>query len=59
MTFPRSLTAVHIPATIEYNWYIVSTVTSGEDKVKKNIEIRAKNLNLEEKIVQVLVPTEE
>ena len=59
MTFPRSLTAVHIPATIEYNWYIVSTVTSGEDKVKKNIEIRAKNLNLEDKIVQVLVPTEE
>ena len=59
MTFPRTLTAVHIPTVIEYNWYIVSTVGSSEDKVKKNIEIRAKNLDLQEKVVQVLVPTEE
>jgi len=59
MTLPRALSAVNIPSSIEYNWYIISTLGSSEDKVKKNIEIRAKNLNLQEKIVQVLVPTEE
>ena len=59
MTFPRALSAVHIPVSIEYNWYIVSTIGTAEDKIKKNVEIRAKNLDLQEKIVQVLVPTEE
>ena len=59
MTFPRALSADHIPVSIEYNWYIVSTIGTAEDKIKKNVEIRAKNLDLQEKIVQVLVPTEE
>ena len=42
---------------LEYKWYIINTYTSMENRVKKNIEIRAKNLDLRTKIVQVLVPT--
>jgi len=43
----------------EYNWYIINTYHTLENRVKKNIEIRSKNLNLNSKIVQVLVPTAE
>ena len=43
----------------EYKWYIINTYHTLENRVKKNIEIRSKNLDLSSKIVQVLVPTEE
>ena len=43
----------------EYNWYIINTYHTLENRVKKNIEIRSKNLDLNSKIVQVLVPTGE
>ena len=60
----RPLRATSIPKEaveeeIEYKWYIINTYTSMENRVKKNIEIRAKNLDLITKVVQVLVPTEE
>jgi len=43
----------------EYKWYIINTYHTLENRVKKNIEIRSKNLDLSSKIVQVLVPTSE
>ncbi len=40
-------------------WYAVHTYVGYEDKVKANIEKRAKALGMEDKIYQVLIPTEE
>ncbi|AEB11193.1 transcription termination/antitermination protein NusG [Marinithermus hydrothermalis] len=40
-------------------WYAVHTYVGYEDKVKANIEKRAKALGMEDKIFQVLIPTEE
>ena len=47
------------PKEEPFNWYIINTYHTLENRVKKNIEIRAKNMDLRSKIVQVLVPTEE
>jgi len=47
------------PQEEPFNWYIINTYHTLENRVKKNIEIRAKNMDLRSKIVQVLVPTEE
>jgi transcriptional antiterminator NusG len=55
----RPLRAVNTELEQEYKWYIVGTYTAMESRVKKNIEIRAKNMDLGTKIVQVLVPTQE
>ena len=55
----RSLHAVKPTIEQEYKWYIIGTYTAMENRVKKNIEIRAKNMDLGTKIVQVLVPTQE
>ncbi len=40
-------------------WYAVHTYVGYEDKVKENIERRARALGMEDKIFQVLIPTEE
>ena len=40
-------------------WYVVHTYSGFEAKVKSSIEERAKTLGLQEKITQILVPTEE
>ncbi len=40
-------------------WYVVHTYSGFEAKVKSSIEERAKSLGLQEKITQILVPTEE
>lgn len=40
-------------------WYLVHTYPGQEDKIKTNIERRAKSQGLEERIARVLVPTEE
>ena len=39
-------------------WYVIHTQTGYEDKVKANIETRAKTNNLDHLVAQVLVPTE-
>lgn len=39
-------------------WYIVYTVAGMEEEVKKNIELKAKNLGLDNKIFRVIVPFE-
>jgi transcription termination/antitermination protein NusG len=40
-------------------WYVINTYSGYENKVKTNLESRIKGLNMEEKIFQVLVPSEE
>jgi len=43
----------------EAQWYIVHTYSGQEERVKKNLEIRIQSLDMQDKIFQVIVPTEE
>ena len=43
----------------EARWYIVHTYSGQEDRVKKNLELRINSLDMQDKILQVIVPTEE
>jgi transcriptional antiterminator NusG len=40
-------------------WYVVHTYSGYEDKVKNSLEMAIANLNMQELITKVLVPTEE
>jgi len=42
----------------EAKWYVVHTQTGVEARVKSGLEARAKNAGLEDKIAEVLIPTE-
>lgn len=42
----------------EKKWYVVRALSGSEKKVKKYIESEIKRLNLQDKIAQVLIPTE-
>ena len=41
------------------NWYVVHSYSGYENKVKKNLEHRIESLNVQGKIFEVVVPTEE
>lgn len=43
----------------EKKWYVIQTLTGHEDKVKQAIDLTIKSKGLQDKIFQVLVPTEE
>jgi transcriptional antiterminator NusG len=40
-------------------WYVVHTYSGHEDKVKKSLEMAVVNLNMQDTVSQILVPTEE
>lgn len=40
-------------------WYVVHSYSGYENKVKKNLEHRIESMNMQNKIFQVIVPTEE
>lgn len=40
-------------------WYVVHTYSGHENKVKTNLEKRIKSIGIQEKIKEILVPTEE
>jgi transcriptional antiterminator NusG len=40
-------------------WYVVHSYSGYENKVKKNLEHRIESMNMQDKIFQVVVPTEE
>jgi len=40
-------------------WYIVHTYSGQEDLVKKNLNLRIQSLDMQDRIFQVIVPTEE
>ena len=41
------------------NWYVIHSYSGYENKVKKNLEHRIESLGVQDKIFQVVVPTEE
>jgi transcriptional antiterminator NusG len=41
------------------NWYVIHSYSGYENKVKKNLEHRIESLDMQNKIFQVVVPTEE
>ena len=41
------------------HWYIVHTYSGQEDLAKKNLDLRIQSLDMQDRIIQVLVPTEE
>ena len=43
----------------EGDWYVVHTYSGHEAKVKKNLESRIETMDMNEKIFEVIVPTEE
>jgi len=46
-------------ATNKPEWFVIHTYSGYENKVKTNLEKRVDNMNMKEKIFQVLVPEEE
>lgn len=45
--------------SLDMRWYIVHTYSGQEDLVEKNLNLRITSLDMEDRIKQVLVPTEE
>ena len=43
----------------EVHWYILHTYSGQEDRVKKNLDQRIVSLDMQDKILQVVVPSEE
>ncbi|PKB80799.1 MAG: transcription termination/antitermination protein NusG [SAR202 cluster bacterium Io17-Chloro-G9] len=43
----------------EPRWYIVHTYSGQEDLVKKNLDLRIQSLDMQDRIFEILVPTEE
>ena len=44
---------------LDQHWYIVHTYSGQEDRVKKNLDLRIQSLDMQDRIFQVVVPTEE
>ena len=47
------------PEDKEVHWYILHTYSGQEDRVKKNLDQRIQSLDMQDKIYQVIVPSEE
>lgn len=41
------------------NWYVIHTYSGYENKVKTNLEHRIKSMEMEDKIFEVIIPTED
>ncbi|HJN86763.1 MAG: transcription termination/antitermination protein NusG [Dehalococcoidia bacterium] len=56
------MTTTNDPQTTESSaprWYIVHTYSGQEDLVEKNLKLRIQSLDMQDRILEVLVPTEE
>ena len=58
MTNANDITETEAQAE-DLRWYIVHTYSGQEDLVEKNLNLRINSLDMEDRIKQVLVPTEE
>ena len=58
MTTMTTSETVHIEENIP-QWFIVHTYSGQEDLVKKNLDLRIQSLDMQDRIFQVIVPTEE
>ncbi|MGH7912705.1 MAG: transcription termination/antitermination NusG family protein, partial [Candidatus Dormibacteraceae bacterium] len=45
-------------ATEEAQWYVIHAYSGHEDKVKKNLERRIDSMDMQDRILDVLVPME-
>ena len=45
--------------TKDIRWYILHTYSGQEERVKKNLDLRIASLDMQDKIFQVIIPTEE
>ena len=45
--------------TKDVRWYIIHTYSGQEERVRKNLEQRIQSLDMQDKIFQVVVPTED
>lgn len=43
----------------EIQWYVIHTYSGYEDRVKKNLEHRIQTMDVKDKIIQVIIPTED
>ena len=43
----------------DFRWYIIHTYSGQEERVKKNLDLRIESLDMQDRIFQVVVPTEE
>ena len=55
----RAAEAGDVLATPEGQWYVLHTYSGYENKVKKSIEHRVDALDLNERVFEVVVPTQE
>lgn len=51
-------TAEEEPTGPRAEWYVVHSYSGKENKVKKNLEHRAESMNMTDRILQIVVPTE-
>ena len=58
MTTMTTSETVHIEENIP-QWFIVHTYSGQEDLVKKNLDLRIQSLDMQDRIFQVVIPTEE
>jgi len=53
-----SATTEEDPTGPRAEWYVVHSYSGKENKVKKNLEHRAESMNMTDRILQIVVPTE-
>ncbi len=53
-----SATTEEEPTGPRAEWYVVHSYSGKENKVKKNLEHRAESMNMTDRILQIVVPTE-
>ena len=53
-----SAATVEQPTGPRPEWYVVHSYSGKENKVKKNLEHRAESMNMTDRILQIVVPTE-
>ncbi len=44
---------------LQPRWYIVHTYSGQEDRVKKNLDLRIESMDVKDRVLRVIVPTEE
>ena len=55
----KSTPAEQVPVEDQRRWYVIHSYSGYENRVKKNLEQRIESMGMQDKIFQVVVPTEE
>ena len=56
---PKRSAAVDVELDTEARWYIIHAYSGQEERVKRNLEQRTESLDMQDKIFEVSIPTEE